>query len=98
MPASYPPEWFQMADVRRRRLSGFHLGFPFTSIRGCCTKKVLISNLAHSKKRFASAHLAVYADQREIGETLGWSSIGLIHTPGPYAFWRRPLQASRSVP
>lgn len=84
MPASYPPEWFQMADVRRRRLSAA-IWIPLRQ------SEVLHKGGADREpgafeETLCVGSLAVYADQREIGETLDWGSIGLMHTPDPYAF------------
>ncbi|PTT00363.1 hypothetical protein [Pseudomonas sp. HMWF006] len=84
MPASYPPEWFQMADVRRRRLSAA-IWIPLRQSE-VIHKGGADRELGAFEESLCVGSLAVYADQREIGETLGWSSIGLMHTPGPYAF------------
>ncbi|WP_409313573.1 hypothetical protein [Pseudomonas putida] len=84
MPANHPPEWFQMADVRRRRLSAA-IWIPLRQSE-VINKGGAAREPGSFEETLCVGSLAIYADQREVGETLGWSSIGLIHTPGPYAF------------
>ncbi|MNM34857.1 hypothetical protein D3C81_455170 [compost metagenome] len=84
MPSNHTPEWFQMADVRRRRLSAA-IWIPLRQSE-VINKGGAGREPGSFEETLCVGSLAIYADQREIGETLGWSSIGLIHTPGPYAF------------
>lgn len=84
MPANYPPEWFKMADVRRRRLSA-SIWIPLRQSE-VLHQQGIDREPGTFEETLCVGSLAVFTDQRELGDTLGWSSIGLIHTPGPYAF------------
>jgi len=83
-PEIRPAEWFQMPEIRRRRL----VSAVWIPLR---QSETLLTEGTNRKPGFYEetlcvGSLAVYADQREAGDRLSWSDIGLIHEPGPYAF------------
>lgn len=76
--------WFEMRDIRRRRLEN-SVWIPLRRVEtikseGTPNRFGLIEELA------CAGSLAVFNDQRAIGEKLGWMEIGLIHEPRAFAF------------
>lgn len=83
--ANVPPqEWFEMKEIRRRLL----VNAVWVPLRQSETVKKNgdYSKIGSFEEVACTGSLAVFKDHREIGNGLGWSDIGLIHTPGPYAF------------
>lgn len=83
-PGICPPEWFQMPEIRRRRLSTavwIPLRQSETLTVGGTDRKP-----GFYEETLCVGSLGVYADQRDSGKKLSWHDIGLIHTPGPYAY------------
>lgn len=84
MPAIFPADWFQMPDIRRRRLSA-SIWIPLRQSEELQTggKKW---EPGYFEESLSVGSLAVRLDRRDFGEKLSWDDIGLIHTPKPYAF------------
>jgi hypothetical protein len=78
-----PQEWFEMPEVRRRRLAAS----VWIPLRRAETIGQHGQGLAIGawEDLDCLGSVAVSAEHRDIGERLGWSDIGLSRTPGPYA-------------
>ncbi|VVN91999.1 hypothetical protein PS691_01941 [Pseudomonas fluorescens] len=81
MIGNQPSEWFQMADVRRRRLAA-GIWIP---LRQCETlaERGMYGQPGYFSESLSVGSLAVHAGQRAIGERLSWDDIGLSMTPAP---------------
>jgi hypothetical protein len=80
MPEIHPPEWFQMPEIRRRRLASN----LWISLRQSETLQ-LIGELqipGFLEETLLVGSLAVDAEHREIGATLGWDNICMLRDPG----------------
>src|SRR5262245_4961211 len=79
-----PQQWFEMQEIRRRKVA--------TSIWVPLRQSELIEargkrwEVGYREERACASSLAIAPQHRQIGDRLGWSDIGLIHTPQPYAF------------
>lgn len=82
MPEIRPPEWFQMPEVRRRRLAS-NVWIP---LRQSETLQLIGERRVPGflEETLLVGSLAVYAEHREIGATLSWGNIGMLRDPGPY--------------
>lgn len=84
MPPIFPEEWFRMPEIRRRKLSaGIWIPLRQSEEINAGGDQWLPGRYEES---LCVGTLAVYLDKRAIGDKLGWSDLGLSHTPGPYAF------------
>jgi len=79
-----PQQWFEMEEVRRRRLSNA----VWVPLRQSETIKQHGEHgkVGSEEEVICVGSVAIANEFREIGDRLGWSDIGLIHDPGPYAF------------
>lgn len=77
-------QWFEMKEVRRRKLSSA-VWIPLRQ-----SETVLSigesGKVGFQEDTICIGCVAIHKDHREIGETLGWMDVGLSHNPGPYAF------------
>jgi hypothetical protein len=76
--AEIPQEWFEMADLRRRRFENT-VWVPLRS-----SERVEHNN--GGEEIFAAGCVAFPPSKRVDAERLGWSDLGIIHDGGPYAF------------
>lgn len=83
-------EWFEMADLRRRRFSNA----VWIPLRANETIKTEIDASVGSEceEIFAAASVAFPPSKNSEAERLGWSDIGLMHAGGPYAFKNKPYK------
>lgn len=84
MKTRFPLQWFDMTDVRRRKLAA-GIWIPLRQAENLASGSEKWK-IGHFEDSSCAGSLAVFLDKRELGEKLGWSEIGLIHSPGPYAF------------
>ncbi|MDX1296686.1 MAG: hypothetical protein R3260_00385 [Pseudomonas sp.] len=80
----FQADWFQMPEIRRRRLSS-GIWIPLRQSEQLATGGTK-GKPGYFEESLCVGSLAVRQDRREIGDTLSWNDIGLIHVPGPYAF------------
>jgi len=78
------PKWFEMEEVRRRKVSK-GVWIPLRQSESV-TKIGNHSTVGSIEEVICTGSVAIHSKYRAIGDRLGWSDIGLIHTPGPYAF------------
>jgi hypothetical protein len=73
-----------MADIRRRRLASS----VWIPLRQSETIESVgeRGQIGFREEIFAVGSVALFRQHRQLGEELGWHDIGLIHTPGPFAF------------
>ncbi|MFJ2465072.1 hypothetical protein [Pseudomonas sp. NPDC087615] len=83
-------EWFEMAEVRRRRLSA-SVWIPLRR-----SETVVIqgekNTIGLREEVDCVGSVAVALEHRAIGERLSWSDIGLIKNPGPSAYKNLPYK------
>lgn len=83
-------EWFEMAEVRRRRLAA-SVWIPLRR-----SETVVIqgdkNTIGLREEVDCVGSVAVALEHRAIGERLSWSDIGLIRAPGPYASHTLPYK------
>lgn len=77
-------QWFEMEEVRRRRLAKA-VWIPLRQSE-TVDKKGDYKTVGSREDVICVGSVAVAKDFRAIGDTLGWMDIGLIHDPGPFAF------------
>lgn len=77
-------KWFEMLEVRRRRLSNA-VWVPLRQ-EETLSSVGKIRKVGFQEEVLCVGSVAIFKDYRDIGETLEWSDIGLIHNPIPYAF------------
>lgn len=84
MADSPPPTWFEMGEVRRRRLAN-SVWVPLRQSEtiGRHGKRGKVGSW---EEVACAGSVAIEIRYRDIGNRLGWMDIGLIHDPGPYAF------------
>jgi hypothetical protein len=71
-------EWFEMADIRRRKLDSA----VWIPLRASLTLEGIgeWGYLGHREEFFGAGSIAVPVDKRASAETLGWMDVGLRHT------------------
>lgn len=77
-----PQSWFEMQDVRRRRLNTA-AWVPLRAIQ-VFDRNGRYGLLGYREQFFGAASLAVSIAERPLAEALGWSDIGIIHHHAPY--------------
>src|SRR5262249_31721119 len=90
MTGSPPQEWFEMADLRRRRFATA----VWVPLRASETVDPQ-GEYARPKSReelLCVGSIAFPPASRMQAEKLGWSDLGLMHSGGPYAFKDKPYK------
>jgi hypothetical protein len=77
-------QWFEMDEVRRRRLTNA-VWVPLRQSE-TITQQGEANKVGSLEEIVCVGSVAIDLGHREIGDKLGWSDIGLIHEPRPYAF------------
>jgi hypothetical protein len=82
-----PEEWFEMREIRRRRLANgvwipLRLAQTIIPDYPVNTETGIIS----IEEVYCAGSVAFPEAHRAKAEELGWMDLGLIHSPGPYAF------------
>jgi hypothetical protein len=82
-----PQEWFEMHDVRQRRIANA----VWIPLRLAQTKPLPFpsgpgTDIISGEELFFVGSVAFPESSRAKAEELGWSDIGIVHSEGPYAF------------
>lgn len=89
LPANPPQEWFEMPDLRRRRIATA-VWVPLR-LTESTFERSRIGRPGYAEEVFYVGSVAFPADKRDEAEKLDWDDIGLHHT-GPYAFRNHPYK------
>lgn len=90
MTSSPPQEWFEMADLRRRRFATA-VWVPLRASETIDPQGEY--GQPHSREElFCVGSIAFPPASRAQAEMLGWSDLGLMHSGGPYAFKDKPYK------
>jgi len=84
MPSHPPQQWFEMKDVRQRRLTNA-VWIPLRQSE-TMNKQGDFKTVESREEVICVGSVAIAKDFRAVGDTWGWMDIGRIHDPGPYAF------------
>lgn len=77
-------DWFEMADARRRRWSN-SVWIPLRQAEWL-SQRGEDHQLGFIGEFLATGSIAFPPKNRELAEKLGWTDLGLMHTPRPFAF------------
>jgi hypothetical protein len=79
-----PQQWFEMEEVRRRKLANS----VWIPLRQAETVKSAGDSrtIGSFEELVCAGSVAISVEHRKIGDSLGWSDIGLMHEPAPFAF------------
>lgn len=90
MTKAISPEWFEMADLRRRRFANA-VWIPLRASE-TIPLKIDTDTGRECEEVFCAGSVAFPLSKKAEVEHLGWSDLGLIRSGGPYAFKNKPYK------